>query len=891
MAERYDPKEAEPRWQRYWEEEQVYAFDRDSKNPIYSVDTPPPTVSGEMHLGHAFSYSHADFIIRFWRMQGHNIFYPFGFDDNGLATERFVENKLGIRAVEMPRKEFVELCLKETTEIEKELKGSWAALGISPDWSIDYRTIDDWVQKTSQRSFIELYKMGREYRKEAPTIWCPTCRTAIAQVELEDKSLRSHFSDILFELGSGDKITIATTRPELLPSCVSIFVHPEDERYTRLVGKKAKVPLFGQEVPIIADERADPKKGTGIVMCCTFGDLTDIEWWHAHKLPLRISITKDGRMNELAGDYKGLGLKEARKAIIKDLKKEKLLTGQEEISHDVNVHERCGTEIEFLVTKQWFIKYLDLKDDFIAAGRKIKWHPSHMRVRYENWIKGLQWDWCISRQRYYGVPIPVWYCEKCGEVMLPDEKDLPVDPLQDKPASACKCGSTGFEGEKDVLDTWATSSLTPQIAIKWREDEEFFKRMYPMTLRPQAHDIITFWAFNTVVKGLLHEGEIPWNHIMISGHALDPHGRKMSKSKGNVIKPEEVLEKYSADCLRLWAAGSKLGEDLPSLEKDWVTASKFINKMWNACSFAASHLEDFETGEAKINELELERIDMWILSRLHNVIEQATEHFKAYEYSQAKRVVKDFFWHDYCDNYLEIVKHRLYNPDSYGDNSRRAAQTMLYEVTLSLLKLISPITPHVTEELYHAYFIKHEKKKSIHITSWPKVEKGLIDAEAELFGRALISVVSKIRKYKSENGLALNYPLKTVRLYATGGAKGMMEDASVTLKGALSIEKLEIFEGTPEAEEEVVELVPDFSTIGPEFKGEAKKVVEFLRTCDGQKVVEELDAKGSVVTSDGKVILPKHIKGVKRSSAGKEERLEKIDLEELGEVTVVVTKT
>ncbi|MBW2999443.1 valine--tRNA ligase, partial [Candidatus Woesearchaeota archaeon] len=518
----YDFKVEEPKWQRFWEEKAIYKFDPKSKKEIYSVDTPPPTVSGKMHMGHAFSYAQQDFAVRFHRMLGKNVFYPFGTDDNGLATDRMIEKMKGVKSAEMDRKEYVKLCLETLEEIRPKYIADWKKIGMSCEWSIYYTTINEHCQRISQKSFIDLYKAGREYQKEAPTIWCPHCNTAIAQVELEDRELTSFFSDIVFKLEDGSDLIIATTRPELLASCVAVFFHPDDDRYKKLKGKKAKVPLFNHEVPILPDERADPEKGTGIVMCCTFGDQTDIEWYKAHNLPLIMSITGDGKMNEKAGKYKGMTIKEAREKIIEDLKKENLLVKEKKISHTVNVHERCGTEVEILNTKQWFIKYLDLKDTFLKAGKQMKWFPPHMRVRYDNWIKGLQWDWCISRQRHFGVPFPVWYCKKCEEVILAEKDQLPVDPLTDKPKKPCKCGSKDFVPEKDMLDTWATSSLTPQIAAELFIEKGLYDKLYPMNLRPQAHDIITFWLFNTVVKSQMHAKKNPWKDIMISGFALDP---------------------------------------------------------------------------------------------------------------------------------------------------------------------------------------------------------------------------------------------------------------------------------------------------------------------------------------------------------------------------------
>ncbi|MEK6835883.1 MAG: class I tRNA ligase family protein, partial [Nanoarchaeota archaeon] len=486
-------------------------------------------------------------------MNGFNVFYPFGTDDNGLATERLIEKLNNVKSKEMPRQEFINLCLKTLEKIRPEFIQDWKKLGMSCDFSIFYTTINKHSQKISQKSFIDLYKMDREYRKEAPTIYCPNCQTAIAQVELKGQELTSEFNDILFEV-EGKVIKISTTRPELLPSCVAVIINPNDERYRDLIGKKVKVPLFNYKVPIIADNKVNPEKGTGIVMCCTFGDITDIDWYNAYNLPLRISINKDGTMNEIAKKYQGLSIKEAREQIINDLKENKLLTSQKHIKHVVNVHERCNTEVEFLITKQWFIKYLDLRKKFLKDGAKLNWYPKFMKNRLDNWIKGLKWDWCISRQRYFGVPFPVWYCAKCHETILADEKQLPVDPLKDKPLKKCpRCYGKEFIPEKDVLDTWATSSLTPIIAQELFKGKKVHNKLFPMSLRPQAHDIISFWLFNTLVKSQLHFNKNPWKDVAISGYVLY-RGEKMSKSKGNIIEPQEIMNNYGADSLRFWAA-------------------------------------------------------------------------------------------------------------------------------------------------------------------------------------------------------------------------------------------------------------------------------------------------------------------------------------------------
>ncbi|MBD3261532.1 MAG: valine--tRNA ligase, partial [Candidatus Altiarchaeales archaeon] len=713
LAKRYDPREAEPRWQRHWEREDVYRFNPDSEKKIFSVDTPPPTVSGKMHLGHAFSYSQQDFIVRYKRMAGYNVFYPFGTDDNGIPTERLIEREKKVLAGDMSREEFIKLCLKTLKEeLRPKYASDWKRIGMSCDWNIFYTTIDEHSQRISQKSFIDLYHMGREYRKDAPTMWCPQCETGISQVECEDRDIKSRFNDIIFKV-DGQDLVIATTRPELLPACVAVFYHPEDERYIGYEGRKARVPLFGFEVPILPDPRADPMKGTGVVMCCTFGDQTDMEWQRAHNLPIKVAITKDGRMTELAGEYEGLSVRETREKIVGDLEDVGLLVNQEDITHPVNVHERCGTEIEYLKSKQWFVKYLDLKDEMLEWGRQLNWHPKHMSHRYEHWVAGLQWDWLISRQRYFGVPFPVWYCSGCDEVILADEIDLPVDPMTDNPpVDVCpECGCREFRPEKDVLDTWATSSLTPKLAVDLFKEHEVYDKLYPMDLRPQAHDIITFWLFNTVVKSRMHDGVNPWADVIISGHAQDPHGKKMSKSKGNVVEPQEMIEKYCADALRFWAAGCKLGDDLPFSEKDLVTADKFITKLWNASRFSFIHLKDYKPGEQ-----ELELVDRWLLTKLSRIIESSTRSFEQYEYYRTKADVEKFFWQIFCDYYLELVKARLYRPDDRGFDSKSSAQHTLYQSLLTILKLLAPIMPHITEEIYQGGFREKEGTKSIHVS-------------------------------------------------------------------------------------------------------------------------------------------------------------------------------
>ena len=770
LQKKYDPKSSEARWQQFWEDEGIFRFDPKSKKAVFSVDSPPATVSGKMHIGHSFSYSQQDFIMRFQRMAGKNVFCPFGTDDNGLATERLVEKINNVREGSMSRNEFRDLCMKTLEKIRPNYVRDWKKIGFSADYNITYSTINDHCRRISQKSFIDLYKKKREYRKESPTLWCPHCHMALAQVELEDRSAKSVMNHIVFKVGNKDLI-IATTRPELLPACVAVFYHPSDKRYKKLKAKKAVVPLFNLEVPILEDERADPEKGTGIVMCCTFGDQTDMEWYFAHKLDLRMALTTDGRMNELCGKYKGMKITEAREKVIEDLKNAGLLVKQEPVDHIVNVHERCKTEIEIMHTKQWFIKYLDLKGKFLKAGNELKWYPDHMKNRFDNWVKGLQWDWCISRQRPFGVPIPVWYCKKCGKIIIADESQLPVDPLQSRPLNKCRCGSDEFEPEKDVLDTWATSSLTPQIAAELFTDMK--KKLYPMSLRPQAHDIISFWLFNTLAKSQIHNNINPWKDVMISGWALDPHGKKMSKSKGNIVEPHAVLEKYSADAMRFWAAGSKLGDDMPYQEKELVTGTKTMVKLWNAAKFAVMNLEGYKPKPVK-----LETIDKWVLTKLSMAVKACTDSFNKYEYSRVRSEAETLFWHVFTDYYIEIVKDRLYNTKNYSKSAVESAKYTLYKVLLDITKLFAPIMPHITEEIYQLYFKQFEKSESIHISEWPRADK-IYKKEGEL-GDLAVDIIAAIRKYKTDKGMSMNEPIKKVVI--DGDVKPVLNDIKSTMK-------------------------------------------------------------------------------------------------------------
>jgi valyl-tRNA synthetase len=790
LPKRYDPNTAEPALRDRWLHEGTYHFQYGDQRPIYAIDTPPITASGNLHLGHTYSYSHADFMARFWRMNGYNVFYPMGYDDNGRATERLVEKRLGITAPQVGRGAFIEKCQEISEEVEKSYQAIWQRLGLSVDWRYSYRTIDMQSRKTAQWSFLDLYKKGLAYRREAPTIWCPECRTAIAQAELNDLERESEFVTLAFTLENGAPLPIATTRPELLPACVAVFVHPTDARYAGLIGSRVRVPLLGFEVPLLADPKADPAKGTGAVMCCTFGDVTDVEWWYLHKLPLKAIIGRDGRMTESAGEYAGLSIKEARQQIVEALEKSRFVLKREPVTQSVRVDERCDTPVEYLVTGQWFIRVLDFKQEWLEAGERIEWQPAHMHTRYREWVENLGWDWCISRQRYSGVPFPLWYCRQCGEVLLADEEELPVDPRTQQPQRACQCGSTDFAPEEDVMDTWATSSMTPQIVGRWLAEPELYAQVSPFSLRPQAHEIIRTWAFYTIVKSLHHFGTLPWKTVAISGWGLaGAGGEKISKSRGGgPMAPLEMIERYSADALRYWAASTGFGKDTIISEEKIKNGDKLITKLWNVARFSERFLEGYQP---TLDGIELTPTDRWLLARLASLIQRVTVLFRAYEYAAAKSESEGFFWRDLADNYLEMCKERLYGePGPLRDGARYT----LYSALLNTIKLFAPFLPYATEEIYRGLFAENESQPSIHLTRWPEAHPSWASEQAEAVGEILIEVATAVRRYKSEANLSLGAELTKLLLCTPDAglaeqlAAARLDIQSVTRAKELSID-------------------------------------------------------------------------------------------------------
>ena len=758
MLDKYNFTEREDFWRKYWHENKIYEFNSESEKPFYAVDTPPPYVSADhLHFGHIMSYSQAEFIVRYKRMTGFEVFYPMGFDDNGLPTERFVEKKYNINKKEITRPDFIKKCLDETKIGAETYRNLWSLIGISVDWSKTYSTINNHCQKISQWSFLDLYKKGKISQREEPGSWCTTCQTALAQADLEDEELDSKMNYINFKDEEGVNLLIATTRPELIPACVALFANPNDNRYKNLIGKNAIIPMSNHKVPVLSDESVDIELGTGLMMVCTWGDNEDAKKYRIHNLDTRSILEADGRLNDLAGEFTGMKLKDARVAILEKLQESGDLVKQDEIKHVVNVHERCGTPVELIKTKQFFIDILNIKEELLALGEKMNWHPAHMKQRYIDWVKALQWDWCISRQRYYGVPFPLWYCADCGEMILADESDLPVDPTNEKlKTDKCpKCNGSNFIPENDVMDTWMTSSLSPLIVSKLFEDKNVQDKLYPSSLRPQAFEIIRTWLFYTAVKSFYHFGDIPFKDIMISGHGHDEKGQKISKRLGNYVPPEQVIEKYGADAMRYWATGANLGENLKYNENEIKNGSRLVNKLFNASKFSLSFLDHSD----KDLETDLLDEDKWILTNLNKTISLATKYMDSYQYSRARNEIDDFFWTKLCDNYLEFAKPRL-----YGDISSKLAKSTLYQVLLSVIKLYAPFMPFITEEIYHGFFKEDFSDKSIHLSAWPKeLEINFSEDDMNSFKKA-VEAVAEIRGYKSDNKLSLAKELDSYEL-------------------------------------------------------------------------------------------------------------------------------
>ncbi len=777
MEKRYDHLTCESAAQQKWDTEKTYAMEN-NPGKMFSIDTPPPTVSGTLHIGHIFSYTQTDVIARYKRMNGFSVFYPIGSDDNGLPTERYVEKKRNIRAHELSRSDFIALCIEESLNVAQTFKKLWQKMGLSADWNYVYSTISDQTRKISQESFIDLYQKKYIYRKQEPALYCTTCRTTVAQAELDDQELPSIFNDILFKDSDGNNLTIATTRPELLPACVAVLYSPSDMRYGHLKGKKAIVPIFGQSVPLLEDDLVNPEKGSGLVMVCTFGDKTDVIWYKKHNLPYRQVIGLNGKCTELAGFLQDLKVAQARAAVIEKLKENNLLVRQEAITHSVNVHERCKKEIEFTILPQWFIAILPYKQHFLDMAEAINWHPAFMKSRYNDWVENLAWDWGISRQRFYGIPFPAWHCQDCGEILLARAEQLPVDPQETPYDGPCtQCGSTNIKPDTDVMDTWNTSSLTPYICYnlinKESKSTPFADKQVlnflPMDMRPQAHDIIRTWAFDTIVKTWMHHGIAPWKDIVISGHVLSDKGQgKISKKDGTAMDPMLLLEKYPADAIRYWTATGRLGQDMMFSEEQLAIGQKLITKLWNAFRFAEPHLVTFNKSVKPPHEIGA--INKWLLHTISACFAKYQHYFEQQEFGLALNTIEHFFWNDFCDNYLELIKNQLFNPELYSTEEVEATRWTLYYAGLRILQLYAPYLPYVTEILYQELYRTHEAISSIHQTRYQDVQIPYIFENEARIMDSVITIATQVRKLKSEKQLSLKTPIASMKVFTHNSA-------------------------------------------------------------------------------------------------------------------------
>lgn len=771
----------EQQWSSVWDKEAIYSFDRTvSRNEVFSIDTPPPTVSGSLHMGHVFSYTHTDAIARFHRMNGKSVFYPMGWDDNGLPTERRVQNYFGVRcdpsqpyvegfeppfrgdppkdhrAIPISRPNFLELCDELVALDEQVFEDLFRRLGLSVDWSLLYATIDERSRRVSQRAFLRNLARGEAYSAEAPTLWDVDFQTAVAQAEMEDRDRPGAYHKLAFHRtdGSGD-ILIDTTRPELLAACVALVAHPDDERYQPVFGTTVSTPLYGVEVPVVAHPLAQPDKGTGIAMICTFGDLTDVIWWRELQLPTRAIIGRNGRIiaepptgvnADAYTEIAGLNVKQAQRKVVEMLTESGELIGEPRpIEHPVKFYERGERPLEIVTSRQWYIsnggRDTDLRTALVNRGHELTWHPNHMRHRYENWVEGLNGDWLISRQRFFGVPFPIWYpVDADGEPdydnpILPNESDLPIDPSTDVPAGYSadqRDVPGGFTGDPDVLDTWATSSLSPHIASKWEEEDTLFEQVFPMDMRPQGHDIIRTWLFSSMVRSHHEHQEIPWRHAALSGWILDPDRKKMSKSKGNVVTPMALFESYGTDAVRYWAASARPGVDTAFSEDQMKVGRKLANKLLNITRFVHGF------GSAPTGVEQFHTVDASMLARLDAIITEATAAFEEFDYARALERTESFFWW-FCDDYVELVKSRAYDTEHAHQASALSA---LHTAVSTLQRLFAPLIPFATEEAW-----RWDKDTSIHVAAWPTTTDAGGDAAVL---DPILEALTLVRRSKTE---------------------------------------------------------------------------------------------------------------------------------------------
>jgi valyl-tRNA synthetase len=810
LPKEFDPVEIEKKWLKKWEEMGIYRFNwEDKTRPIFSIDTPPPYPSGEFHMGNVLNWTYFDIVARFKRMTGYNVYFPQGWDCHGLGIEVQAEKENNLRKRDVPPDKFRKLCEQLVEKYITMAKDGVTRLGCSVDWTMEYRTMDPDYWRRTQLSFIILYDKGFMYQGTHPVNWCPRCETAIADAEVDYEEREGTLHYIRFPLENSDEhLMIATTRPEFIPACVAVAVNPSDDKFNKYIGKKIIVPLVNRAVDIIPDENVDPSFGTGVVMICTYGDKEDVKTVIKHKLPVVMILTENGKINKNGGKYAGLTVDEARKAMITDLEGAGLLEKTVKIQQEIGICDRCEAPVEILERKQWFMKTRVLTDKLEKTANEVAWYPDYMKIRLIDWARSLDWDWVISRQRVFGTPIPIWYCKNCGEVILAKKDWVPIDPKLEKPRiDKCpKCGSRDFIPERDVFDTWMDSSVSCAVHAGW-PDREDWRRFFPADLHPSGVDIIRTWAYYLMVRHLALFDEKPYKSCLINGMVLGLDGRKMSKSLKNYVAAPEVLDKYGTDASRQWAAGGgATGSDVPFRWQDVEYGRRFLTKLWNAARFVGTQLKDYHTGE----EGELQLLDRWILSRAEKLTQQVTDALEKYQFNIALEDIRNFTWHEFCDQYIEAVKDRLYKPEVYGEKIRKGVQFTLYKVLHRILQLLAPITPHITEEIYETMYAEELGLKSLQLASWPKPDAGKIDEAAEKEGNLVTAVITEIRREKAEKRKPLNAPIKRVKIY--GGKSEFARTISENKEdiiGTCKISQLEILSAKGKGRQ--VQEIPEIS--------------------------------------------------------------------------------
>jgi valyl-tRNA synthetase len=783
IPKKIDFLEIEEKWQKKWEEEKIHRYDwKDDSMPVYSIDTPPPYPSGDFHMGNFLNWTYFDIRARYKRMKGYNVLFPQGWDCHGLPTEVAVEKAKGIKKSDVPPDIFRNMCEEWIEQYIEKMKTAVIRLGASIDWTTEYRTMEPEYIRKIQLSFLQLYEKDMIYKGEHPINWCPRCETAIADAEVEHDSKKGKLYTIPFYTDNTD-ILIATTRPIYLPACVALGVHPEDKRYNHLIGGKAKVPVFEQEIPIIANDEVDPEFGTGAMMICTYGDKADVVAVARFNLPTVKLIDGQGTLLKVTGKYAGLGIQEGQEALIKDMRNQGLIQKEEELDQEVGLCWRCDTPIEVVTAKQWFMRTISLTDKVVETARAITWYPDWMRQRLIDWATGLDWDWVLSRQRVFATPVPAWYCKACGSIRLAKPEELPVDPKITDINDNCNCGGNEFVPDKDVMDTWFDSSLTCAIHAGW-PDKPNWRKQFPASVHPSGQDIIRTWAYYLMVRHLALFNETAYNSVLINGMVLGGDGRKMSKSLGNFVSTPEVYNRYGADAPRQWAAaGGSTGTDIPYRKADVEYGWRFMRKLWNACRFAGMRLKDYDPDK----KIELEILDKWILSKLEKVVKKTTEALEICDFMNAIETTRNFVWHVFCDHWLEAAKTRLYGEDE----TKKSAQQTMYYALPRILKLLAPIMPHITEEIYRTMYAK----TSIHISNWPEYQESLIDEQIEKIGDVIIESISEVRREKNRKGISLNKQLSKIIFYADEKNAKILKMGAKDIKDTIKVDNLEITSG------------------------------------------------------------------------------------------------